>query len=497
MSKLEVGKGAAYLYIETIAAMFSSYVFWLILTKITTADVIGTSSAIVSMASIFTTIVILGVPSGIQRFLGKTLSEERWGDAKVFLKASIILLVSGILICSIGIFFARDLLASAFSIDSNLIIISIVFIATSAVATLLRSVVISSLKTKILPVASIVSTIAKIVTSIALVYLGMAATGVTLGFTLSTILTAIILGATIFFMIFRELKHKIQVSLRSAIRDVLIASMASWIPGLIATVGSQLGLIVVLGWQGAAQAGVYSIAFSIVLGISTGMSVLSSIAFPALSAMTDGRKRFAWRIIKMSLTISLPFSSSLVFYSGDVMKLFGPAYVDGSLTLEVLLLSMLPTAVMSGVSILVYSYGNYKQVLTIGLASTIPRVLSYFILVPIYGGLGAALSYDLGSILVFVVSLVIARNIGLKIFLKDLTLLFTIPIGIAFVLSYAEVNYIIGIIITLCVSYVVFLKLSILNRSDVQDALGILPTSVAIPTTSLVLKLAKKLNRSF
>jgi O-antigen/teichoic acid export membrane protein len=497
LSKLEVGKGAAYLYIETIAAMFSSYLLWLIITKITTAEVIGIASAVVSMSSIFTTIIMVGVPSGVQRFLGKTFAEERLDDSRVYIKASIILVFAGITVCSISMLFAKDWLSNVFKMDPNLIILSIIFIGTSAVATLFRSVVIASLKTKILPLASIISTLVKLIATVALIYFGMAVVGVIIGFTLYPTVSAIILAVSIFFMTFGESKYKRQVQFGPACKDIMTASVASWIPGLIATVGSQLGLIVVLGWNGASQAGVYSIAFSIVLGISTGMSVLSSIAFPALSAMTDGRKRFAWRIIKMSLTISLPFSSALVFYSSDVMKMFGANYVEGSSTLAVLLLSMLPTAVMSGISTLVYSYGNYKQVLTIGLASTIPRVLFYFILVPIYGGMGAALSYNAGSIMVLIVSLIISRKIGMTIFWKDLALLFIIPTGIAFILSYVGLNYIIGILVTLFISYIVFLKLLILNRSDVQDSLGILPKRIAMPTTSLVLRVAKKLNRSF
>lgn len=501
MSNKDLGKGAVYLYIETMATMFSGYIIWLMLTKITTTEVIGTSSAVLSMSGIFTTVVILGVPNGVQRFLAKSFADQRMEDVKIFIVTSLLLVSVAVLVCTIGMFLSSEWITKTFRIDASLIIISIIFVATSAVATLLRSMVIATLKTKILPIVSIASTIVKLVGTISLIYFDMRALGVTIGFTLYPLVSSIILAISIFLMIGKEsIKSKMykrEVSLRSACEVILTASMASWVPGLIATVGTQLGLIIVLGWHGAGQAGVYAICFSIVTGLSSGISVLSSIAFPALSAMIDGRKRFAWRIMKMSLTISLPFSSSLVFYSAQVMSMFGPDYIEGSSILGILLLSMLPTSVAGTINTLAYSYGNYKQVLAIGLASTIPRILFYFILVPIYGGVGAALSYSAGSIVVFIISLIIAKKIGMKLFWKDLTFLFIIPIGISFMLSQIGVNYIVGIIVTIFLSYVLFLKMLILDRTDVQDVLGILPTSVSTPTIGIITKIGRKLNRSF
>src|SRR5206468_4433119 len=102
----------------------------------------------------------------------------------------------------------------------------------------------------------------------------------------------------------------------------------------------------------AGQAGVYFIAFSIAAAISTVMTVLLSIAYPALSAMTDGRKRLAWRLTKISMIIAVPFSSTIIFYSKELLQIFGHTYVDGSSILQVLLLSMFPIAIFSGINTL-------------------------------------------------------------------------------------------------------------------------------------------------
>jgi O-antigen/teichoic acid export membrane protein len=496
MSKLEVGKGAAYLFIEMMIVGFSGYGFWLIMSKITTVEVIGTSSALVSLAGIFIVLVGIGVTSGVQRFLGKSFSEQKLEDAKMYVKTSLLIVSIGIIAGSTVILIAKDWIYDAVRFDFNLIIISIIFIASYTINFLFRSVIIASIKTKILVVVSILSSIAKFAIAIILVLIGTGALGVTIGITSFSILGLIILAFTI-RTIFKLSKDKPKVSFSHSFRNIIIASMASWVPGLINTIGSQLGTIVVFGSQGPSQAGIYFVAFSIVLGISTIMSVLSVIAFPILSAMHDGRKRFTWRIIKMSSLISLPFSSSIFFYSKEVIQLFGQGYSEGSSALEIMLLSMLPTAIMTGISILVYSYGNYRQVLAIGLATSIPRTLLYFILVPVFGGTGAAISYTIGSIIGFIVSIVIAKKVGMQIFWKDLAFIWAIPTTVGFLLSYFGINYIIGVLATLIISYILLIKLLIITRSDIQDSLGILPYNISNPIIKIVNILDKKSNRSY
>ena len=84
--------------------------------------------------------------------------------------------------------------------------------------------------------------------------------------------------------------------------------------------------------------------------------------------------------------------------------------------------------------------------MAIGISANIPRDLLYFILVPIYGNTGAAISNIIGSIIGFVVSITIAKKIGMQIFWKDLTFILVIPTAFAYVLSYLGINYIIGIL---------------------------------------------------
>ena len=218
------------------------------------------------------------------------------------------------------------------------------------------------------------------------------------------------------------------------------------------------------------------------------MNSLFTIALPTLSGLRDYRKRIAWQTIRLSTIIILPFSCSLIFYSNEVMRLFGSDYVNGALSLEILLLSILPLCVISGVCTLLNSYGYYRHVLIIGLAMSVPQTLLYFALVPLYETTGAALGYTIGCIVGCIVSVLIAKKIGLHLFWKDLGIIFIVSTSFSYILSSIQLNYIPGILLTIALSYLLLLKINIVTKKDVTDFLEILPEGVANPILKFITK---------
>ena len=448
------------------------------------------------MTIIFINVATMGIPIGVERFLGRSFSEKKLGNAKLFVEASTVLVSFGTLACCVAILIFRNLIQSAFKIDSSLMVVAVLLICSASIYNLFRSVIIASLKTKSLPLIMIISTGAKIVLAIVLVLMGMGSFGITIGYALFSILGSILLVIVV-MMIFKGSKNNADLKLKQSFKKILEASMANWIPALIATLSSQLGTIVVFASNGASQAGVYFIAYSIVTAIASIASVLFTIAYPALSAMDDGRKTFVGRIIKMSAIIAMPFSASAFFYSKEIMQLFGPSYADGSFLLQIMVLATLPGQIASGVSTLAYSYGKYRQVLSIGTTGNVARIILFFIMVPMYGSIGAALSYTLSTIASLIMSIYISRKIGLHIFWKIIVLIHIVPFGLAFVLSHFQINFIVGTIITLVSSYLLLMRLHIITRSDVQDSVGVLPGSIANSTLNLLNRIGKKLDSSY
>jgi O-antigen/teichoic acid export membrane protein len=483
-NKDSLGKGAAFIYIELTIAALSGYVLWIFLSRITTPDVIGVGSTAISIAIMFTSITSMGLPNSITRHIGKTISDERVEEAKLFLKSSLLLSCISIFACSLIILLLKDHWILK-NLGFDLIILTIVLMGASNIATLFRHAIIASFRSKTLVSRQISASIVKIVLSVLLILVGAGGLGLVVGHAASQIVALIVMSFTI-IEIFKSSSAKSRITITQACKSVFVGGIPSWIPASVTAIGAQLGPVVVFGTSGAHQAGTYFIAFSILSAvIIIGTSLLTS-AFPVLSALVHGRKRLSWRIIKMSLVISVPISSSFIFYSAEILGLIGREYVQSSFALQILLLSVFPVLVSMGVNTLVYSYGNYRQVLSIGLATSIPRTLLYFVTVPLYDGTGAAISYTAGSLIGFIFSVVVAKQVGLVLFWKDLFLILCIPSGIAFILSYFQVSFVIGIVATLIITYVLLIRMRILAKTDVEDSTTMMPPKLSRLTMKLL-----------
>ena len=490
--KKAVGRGAAYIYIEGITSLISGYIFWLVVSRVTTSEIIGTSSTLVTFATILAVIAGMGIHIGIQRFIGKSFSEKNIQEAKNYVSTSLLLLGIGIFTCSIIILSGQSWIHSTFGFDLVLLIIAILLIASYNSMMIFRSVVISSLKTQSLPIVFITSSVAKIIITILLLISGAGVVGLTFGFIINYILSSALLGFVLLKSIFKQTKNTSPLNnFIGNSKKILVSSVVNWIPWLITIVGSQLGIIVVFGAQGANQAGVYFLALTIVTGITTIMNSLFTIALPALSSLRDNRKRIAWQAIRLSTIIILPFSCSLIFYSNDVMRLFGADYVDGAISLEILLLSILPLCVISGVTTLLNSYGYYRHVLILGLAMSVPQTILYFTLVPHYETTGAALGYTIGCIVGCIVSLLQAKKIGLHLFWKELGIVLIVPISIEYILSSLQLYYVLGILGTIVLSYILLISVRIVTTKDIIDFLDIMPDKISNPVTKLLTKYKK------
>jgi len=466
--------------------MVAGYILWFFLSSLTTPDVIGVASTIISLSVIFSQITDLAIPTGSTRFLGKTFSEGKKEETQVLVQSSLLIVCSSIIVCSVLILIFKQWLAPGIGFD--LTVILILLVGTSVIVNILRSILIASLKTKPLPKIMVTTSIVRIVLALVLVLLGTAAAGIIIGYLIGFALAAILLSFTLVRSLM-PLKKEPTTQIFHACKSILTASVPSWIPRVLAVVGAHLGTVVVFGTYGASQAGSYFIAMAIFYAIDAIKNSLFSVGFPVLSAMDDKRKRLVWRIIKMSLVVSLPISFAAILYSNEVLGLIGPNYVQASIPLKIILLSLFPLTLLVGISTLVYSYGNYWQVLSIGLALNVPRVLLYFVLVPLHGSVGAALAFTTGSIIGFIVSIVVAKKIRMIILWKELALIFVIPAAIAFTLDYFHITYIIGIPLILLLSVLLMLASRVLSRPEVQESLEILPNRIGKPLIKILNKL--------
>ncbi|HZO10996.1 MAG TPA: hypothetical protein VFB48_02660, partial [Nitrososphaeraceae archaeon] len=140
MDKQVLGRGAVYIYIQFIVSAISGYVFWLIMTQLTSSALIGSLSVVIATTEILVSVAVVGLPDSLQRFLGKFFYERKPSESKIYVSASLFILAAGIIISSLFVFFAGFLFDST-EFDSNLKLVMILIIASNSTQTLLSSVV--------------------------------------------------------------------------------------------------------------------------------------------------------------------------------------------------------------------------------------------------------------------------------------------------------------------------------------------------------------------
>jgi len=488
MIRNEVGKGAIFLYIQLISSMVSGYIFLILLARVTTTEIIGTFSLVVSISEIFANIAIIGLSDSIQKFVGKSFLQHNQAEAKLYVKISFIFLAIGVIVTCLVTILVKDWLSSVFGIGFLLIIVVDLLITSYALYTVLFSIVVASLKTKVLPVIIVISSIAKVILALSLVLSGYGIVGLTLGYTFfGQILSSILLGIWI-VKLFKSTRKftKQTVTLRNASKSLLTGGLVAWVPILITTLGIDLGTLVLYTSYGSHQSGIYFIALAIANAINAIVYTIFTISLPVLGSMHDGRKRFVWQTIRISAILALPLSCSILFYSNDIMHLIGSNYEKGSFSLQILLLSSFPIIVLTGVDTLVFSYGKYRYALTINLAASIPRTVLYLVLVPTFGITGVAISFTIGTAIGFIASIIVAKRIGMSIFWKPLAFTFFLPLSLSFFLATLSVGYIIGIVTTIIITYLLLMKLHVIEKADGLFFVELMPDKISEPliTTS-------------
>lgn len=470
MSASRVIRGGIWLYIRSLVNDATGYIYWLLISSIAGAEILGFSSATVTLATLVSGTIDLGIPAALQRFLGVSLGrEDNESLGEYFWNALAFALASKLMI-GLSLMLAGLSGIKLFRLDPEMLEYAGALVCLGWIGTL-DSLLISHLRTRATAIAYSLGSLVKLGVGLPMVWLGWGWQGVIMGYLASYAVTGLSLAS--FSTNLGIPRPKLSLK---ALRDLFMAGLSVWAPGVIALVGQQLGTLAVFGTRGGLETGRYYAAFSIA-GIVWAFPILIlSLLVPVLSGMEDGRKRATWRMLKIATALSAILSALLLAYPSLPLGLLGKEYIDASNTLMVLALSAVPTTVVAGVSSLAFSYGRYGLIFAIGLAQSIPRLLFYFLLALPLGGLGVAAAFTSGSLFGFIATIIACRSLNLRFGWKELGGAFLAPFSLAVASYYAKIPWPIGIPLLVILTTLFYVRTAILTRSDLKDlALAFVP----------------------
>jgi len=111
--------------------------------------------------------------------------------------------------------------------------------------------------------------------------------------------------------------------------------------------------------------------------------------------------------------------------------------------------------------------------------------------VPIFGMTGVAISYTIGSVIGFIASIIVANRIRMSIYWKPLALTLFLPLSLAFLFATLNVSYIIGIVTTITVTYLLLMKLHIIEKTDGSFFIELMPNKISKPLITISNKIEK------
>jgi len=466
--KEPISRSALYLYLQRIVGAGAGYTFWIMISRLTGPDIVGLASTTMAIALIAINFGTLGIPKGLQRFLGKAIADNNAPEFRRYLDASIVIVGFGTVVVAGLLLILGPLFAALINLPYELLVVAIIIVVASGISTTLTGVFVTTRQVKTLVVVELLSSSLRILIGVTLIFVGMGALGVVIGNSVLSIVSLIVLGA----LLIRQRSSAMDIgksSITRTLKELLKAGSARWVPAILYTVGMQLGVIVVFEISGPVEAGLYFIALaisSIIIGI---YSSIMGVAFPILSGMKEGRKKAAWRTIRLSLAFCLPLITTMIIYSGVLLGVFGGEYVQAAVPLVILLLSTIPLIISTGIHTLAYAYGDYRKVLAIGLAGNIPSVVLYFILTPSMEGIGASSAYFIGSITGLSISIILARRMFMRIIWIDAAKAILIPLAVGVLIFASSLSWYIGGPIILLTSFFGYAKLNLITKTDLQD----------------------------
>ena len=458
---------SVWLYASNITNQVFGLVYWIILSSIAGTVIVGLTSVSIGLALLLGATANLGTTMGLQRYLGKAFSKNDPVEAAEYFWSTFTVIggIYSAIMITLVMLAVNNISIGA--ISSQILYVSSIMIAVYLLY-YTQILLISRLETLKVLVSTIAANIAKFSVGIPLTIVLSSWLGAAFGF----IVYYIVLGMIGFYYIL-SMNIKPRINIRKSL-IIIKAGLANWIPNIIALSGQWLGVLALFNFTNPSLTGSYYIVSTIVLAILSLTNSIYNLTLPVLSGLDDQRKRINSLVLKIALVLTLPIFTLLFAYPEELLSLLNIYDIEAPTIMRLLILGSIITIVSSNISTLVYAYGKYNKTLAIGVSQNLPRVALYYILTPIMRGIGAALSYIMGSITGLIVSLHTSYKVKYDIDASIILKTIAVPLSIAVPVIMFKLPFVLGSIMIIS-AYLIYIKIGVLNINEIVLLISELP----------------------
>ncbi len=396
----KIAKGAGIGFLGTFVGLAFGYISRIVIARFLEPSGYGLISLGFAVMSIAATLSLLGLSSGVRRYIsfykGKGDEGRLKGTILCALRMSfpLSLLISVIIyafsdVISVRAFGDADMapVLRIFSISIPFYVLTQIFVGVT--------IGFQNLRYKVY-VIDLFQNVFKLVAIVALIKLGFGVLGAAFGWVLAIMAMP--------FIAFYLLEKNVYNILNSKVKAVSVNRelIAFSLPLILADVAS-----LIMGWTDtlmlgyfstATDVGIYNVALPTATLLMNVVVAFSMITLPVASELyaqndTGGLKRIYSVVTKWVFLITLPITVYMIALSGPIIRvLFGSEYAYGSLALSILAVGFFIDASTGPVGPIIQTYGRTKVIMKCALIGAAINIILNVYLIPVYGIKGAAIA---------------------------------------------------------------------------------------------------------
>ena len=396
MSSTRFVNSGVLLFIDSLVVAASGWIYWIMISKLTTSSEIGQATTIFSLVTVVAGLTQLGLEYPL---LKKTTIDR----SKILGTALVIELLITMASIPIMLFVVNDIFHESFK---DFVVVAIVLLILAPAGFVPRFALLGVSRVRTILLADVIGIGIRFISGYVLVTMSLGAQGILWSYLLSSLAVT---GAT---MIIAAKSLGVTIGsigyLKELARDGLANTPAKLSRMLVLSLS-----VVLLSSFGLDDSSIGIFYIALMVSVVAG-GLAASIAFMVLPASTTSKTDLSTQSARIGLSLTAPLIAGLMVSPSSVLALIGPEYVSASTTLFILSIAIFPTSIVYNAISKFNNLNKQKQLITIGSVEIAIFLIAFWILVPLYGTAGAALSILVSFSASAVVSIIWSERILLR-----------------------------------------------------------------------------------
>jgi O-antigen/teichoic acid export membrane protein len=372
---------AMLLFLDQILVAITNWLYWLVISRFTVTSEIGQATSVYSLVLLVSTLAQVG----LEYPLLKKSSLHRSQILGTALTIELILLpgliAALILVASTNVYHASL---------NELLWVAVVLLTLSPISFIARFALLGISNARAVLIFDVLATSAKFLAAYILLSMGYGAFGILFSFVMASLVAAVGMLAIVKWRLplklVRDKRYIVEVFKEG------LSNAPSKLSRILITTLS----VILLASFGISDSDIGVFYIAMMLSI-VGASLASSMSFTVIPASTESNLDLSSGSLRLGLSLTAPVVAAFLVAPNYILSVIGPEYTSAATILLVLSVGILPTAIAMNAISKFNNLGHGRKIIAIGVIQVSGFLISFFILVPHFGDLGAAYSILISS----------------------------------------------------------------------------------------------------